>query len=387
MRTRLWKNLIFIGAAALLLFIMTRFAYGPPVRLKPGIRDPLPPAPHVEPGRSGMPPCWLSTPALSGDQLTARSKVADCLVLIPGEDKLDVFEVNLFTGVHLHVSTDLLLRAQPVIAFTRVTRPLDDWAKKWHVFLPHLYDVFIVGSRNPYTYLQLITLDGNYYTFRRISLGTGYADALYRYQTTWTALYGSKIGWNGNSWDWDLRNGSQSVFPEAYHAKRPGQMALVRLRDPSGNVLQLLRDPEGNLLKVVSQDGQWLELDRDGDYISAVRDSQGDSAQYSYDGLNRLRSVAMRDGTTLSYTYDDSHRITAIHRGDRVFVRNEFDGDGRIAKQTLADGQRYCFSYSLDSEGKLEEIEIVGLDGREINVRSHGHTYAINESSTSRTCK
>ena len=201
MHSRLWKNLIFLGVAAGLLFGMVRFAYHKPeVRLKPGITDPLPPSPPVEPGRSGMPPCWLSTPALSGDQPVVRSKVADCLVLIPGEDKLDVLEVNLFTGAFLHVSTDVFLPAQPVIAFTRVTRPLDDWAKRWSFFLSHLYQIAPSGDRQPYTYLRLWTLN-SFYRFERISLGTGYADALYRHEEFRTVLYGSKFSWNGNSWN------------------------------------------------------------------------------------------------------------------------------------------------------------------------------------------
>ncbi len=387
MRTRLSKNLIFLGVAAGLLFGMVRFAYHKPeVRLKPGVTDPLPPSPPVEPGRSGMPPCWLSTPALSGDQPVVRSKVADCLVLIPGEDKLDVLEVNLFTGMFRHVSTDVFLPAQPVIAFTRVTRPLDDWAKRWRIFFLHLYQIAPAGDRHPYTYLRLLT-PNNFYRFERISLGTGYADALYRHEEFRSVLYGSTISWNGNGWTLRLVNGSELVFPEAYHAKRPGQSSTVGLRDPSGNLLRLLRDREGNLFKVVSQDGQWLDLHREGGHISAIEDSRGGSVQYSYDSLDRLRSVVMRDGTALSYSYDDWNRIIAAHKGDRLFFRNEYDGAGQIVKQTFADGQSHCFIYSLDSEGNPQETKIIGPHGGAIKVRFHNRTYEIDESSISNGCK
>jgi hypothetical protein len=58
---------------------------------------------------------------------------------------------------------------------------------------PLSWDLFPIGSRQPYTYIEVITCDGNSLRYERISKGTGYADAVYEHRQTATAFLGSRI--------------------------------------------------------------------------------------------------------------------------------------------------------------------------------------------------
>ena len=51
-----------------------------------------------------------------------------------------------------------------------------------------------------------------------------------------------------------------------------------------------------------------------------------------------------------SYTYDVSHRLLTITdpRG-LTFLRNEYDGNGRVSRQIQADGGVFTFAYTLTS--------------------------------------
>ncbi len=70
-----------------------------------------------------------------------------------------------------------------------------------------------------------------------------------------------------------------------------------------------------------------------------------------------------------------------------MLLRNDYDGEGRIAKQSFADGQTYCFNYSVRS-GDSQETVIVRPQVGAIKVRFHDDgTYEINESSVSSRCE
>ena len=87
---------------------------------------------EVGAGQSGLPPC-LFIPASGGAQRFVSGSIGDCLRLVPDGTQVDVFEIPL-TGGFLHVKTDLYVSDLMPLAFTRCVVPLDDWARRFHVY-------------------------------------------------------------------------------------------------------------------------------------------------------------------------------------------------------------------------------------------------------------
>ena len=105
-----------------------------------------------EPGRSGLPPCFfIVRPKAVNVPSIDSGSVDDCLSLLPNGHRLDVFEIPL-EGGFLPIKTDLYVPDIIPLAFTRTYVPLTVWSEQFQVFLPHVYDPFLTGSRFPYTY-------------------------------------------------------------------------------------------------------------------------------------------------------------------------------------------------------------------------------------------
>ena len=132
---------------------------------------------EVGAGQSGLLPC-LFIAASGGAQRFVSGSIGDCLRLVPDGTQVDVFEIPL-TGGFLHVKTDLYVSDVMPLAFTRCVVPLDDWARRFHVYVPHVYDLFMYGDRFPYTYLNWTLPDRQEVHYQRVSAGTRYEDAVY----------------------------------------------------------------------------------------------------------------------------------------------------------------------------------------------------------------
>ena len=52
--------------------------------------------------------------------------------------------------------------------------------------------------------------------YDRISTGTSYSDAVYEHTSSGTAFYKSRIAWNGDGWNRDLKDGSRITFREGF---------------------------------------------------------------------------------------------------------------------------------------------------------------------------
>src|SRR5262249_31346516 len=137
----------------------------------------------------------------------------------------------------------------------------------------HPYDICPTGTRNPYTYMD-INLEGDrWLRFRRISKGTGYADAVFRHEETSSEFYGAQVAWNGNGWTLAFRDGRKFYFPESYFAKNCAQGAPTVMADAAGHRIVLNRDGKRNLQEVISPEGKKLLFQYDSaDRIAEAKD-------------------------------------------------------------------------------------------------------------------
>jgi YD repeat-containing protein len=357
-----------------------------PLRFDPALRQRLresdgrfakvPPGPL--PSSSGMPPCLvlpIQAGVGSGEALgrsvpasTRRSgreparperPVRDCLELVPGGTPLNAIEVDLRAGTPILVQTDLYLPGNPPIAFTRVVEPLSWWRSQSRFYLPDEYLMYPTGHRNPYTDQTVWLVDARGVLFRRISKGTGYADAVYAQTTIGGLFYRALEGWNGDGWDLDLPDGRTLVFPEAYYALRPQQGSMVGLIEPSGARLTLSRDREGNLHEVRSSDGRWMRLRYQGSFIVSLEDSAGERAAYSYDNQKRLASSTDTEGETFSYSYDRCGQLTAVENEKlrKVPFTVGYSG-GWATSLSAARGPDYRISYRTGPDHRISGMDV-----------------------------
>jgi hypothetical protein len=77
-------------------------------------------------------------------------------------------------------------------------------------------DKFLTGSRFPYTYQDWRLPDGQSVHYKRISPGTGFADAIFGAVSSSRIFANSRVNWNGFGWDW--------TFPEWHHISFSGSL-------------------------------------------------------------------------------------------------------------------------------------------------------------------
>jgi YD repeat-containing protein len=261
------------------------------------------------------------------------------------DKEVDEFEVDL-RGNLITRTTDLYVPGPSALAITRCYRTWDHASRSFGQHTAFSWDMFPVGSRQPYTYLEIIPCDGNPLRYDRISKGTGYADAVYEHRTTNTVFLGSRISWNGNGWDLRLRDGSLYIFPESYHGKRGVDGALIELRDPNSQKVTMQRDERRNLQKISTPNQRWIKFEHDtADRIMTAQDDQGRKVTYLYDHGGRLAEIRGLRSVT-RYRYGNIY-MTAVEQNGRQLA--EFDYHrGRVSRVTLADRGTYRFRYQFD---------------------------------------
>jgi hypothetical protein len=210
---------------------------------------------------------------MASGQPVSSGSIGDCLMLAPNGKKLDLFEVDLWTGEFVPVKSDLYVPDKIPLAFTRVNLPMDDWSRGFRIFFRHVYDPYLFMDRNPYTSSQWVLPDNVHIHYKRISSGASYSDAVYEFDGILPSFAGSRINWNGDGWDVALQDGTTYLSPEAYNGKRPQQGSLVGIFDAGGHEVRLSRRTNGDLTEIKSPSGGWIRLTYAQDKIVETKDS------------------------------------------------------------------------------------------------------------------
>jgi RHS repeat-associated protein len=134
---------------------------------------------------------------------------------------------------------------------------------------------------------------------------------------------------------------------------------LVSRTDDSGNTTTLTygpADPKASqfvpLTGITDSTGQTIQVQSDelGRIAGFIRPG-GDRWALSYDGAGNLTTITLPDGRTHSFTYDDAHQlVTATDAAGTLYLKNEYDGSGRVARQWDAEGNLRIFDYSSPNE-------------------------------------
>jgi YD repeat-containing protein len=281
------------------------------------------------------------------------------------ESPVNDFLVDLHTGRFVLRQTDLFVADVMPLSLTRTYIVWDYHSRAFGVGGNHPYDICPTGTRWPYTYTDLNLEDFYQVHMRRISKGTGYADAVFRHEETSSEFYGAQVAWNGNGWTLDFRDGRKFYFPEAYAAKNYAQGAATEMVDAQGHRIDLKRSKVRNLDELRSPGGHSIRFQYDqADRIVEAADDAGHVRKYSYDRGGHLETVS--DGSEIIYRFEyapllsekayDPWLLTSVLDGKwNVILRNKFKW-GRVTEQTLANGEAYHYDYQLKGREVLQTV-------------------------------
>jgi len=297
------------------------------------------------------------------------------------------FEVDLRTGNFVLRRTDLFVPDTIPLVFTRTFHTWGDpnwtrdgnWAYAWGLSHPafgagftHSYDICPMGTRNPYTFMDLYLADGSFIHLNRISQGTGYADAVYEQTATSAEFYKARLWWNGTGWTLHFTDGTQYQFPESYNGKNLAQGAPFEMRDPQGRRVQLIRDVRRNLRELVSPNGRTISLEyNQAGFVNRAKDDEGHILDYFYDSDGRLISVHDNRGSGFQYLYASDYRdklLTVEDDHGGVLLQNTYYQDGRVSRQISTDGSEYLYRYQVNPDGEVTETTITRPDHTSLTV-------------------
>jgi YD repeat-containing protein len=344
----LWKWALVLGLLGCAEFLFWGRRPDAPVKVE------LLPFTDSPPAWDGSQP-WLVISPIAGDgPIRFQAAIAMVKPTFRHDMPVNEFVVNLRNGNFKLRQTDLFVPDVVPLALTRTYFAWDPHSHAFGVGTNHPYDICPTGTRYPYTYQVLNLEDGTEVYMPRISKGTGYADAVFRYDQSSSEFYGAITAWNGNGWTMKFRDGRKIYFPEAYYAKNFAQGAATEMVDAEGHRIQLKRSLVRNLEQLISPVGHTITFTYDAsDRIVEARDDAGHHRSYSYGDGGHVTAVT--DGSHVLYRFEyerimpgagnDPWLLTAILDGDwNILVKNKFF-NGRVIGQTLADGKIYRYEY------------------------------------------
>ncbi|WOX21439.1 RHS repeat-associated core domain-containing protein [Streptomyces solicathayae] len=209
-----------------------------------------------------------------------------------------------------------------------------------------IYNAFL-HSQNQWQEVDLYLPGGSKVHYVRTSPGAGWGDAVFGPTGSPGAFEGTKIANNGDGeWELTFRDGTVWTFPQ--------YAPLAEIRDRHGNKTKITRvgGNKGDITQVTTAGGRWVSFEYDAQHrVKIAADNTGRTTSYTYDSTGRLETVTDPAGKISSYTYDGtSNRIkTAKDARGIVYMSNVFYASGRVQEQTLTEGQKYTFTYTLDA--------------------------------------
>jgi YD repeat-containing protein len=116
--------------------------------------------------------------------------------------------------------------------------------------------------------------------------------------------------------------------------------------DRNGNHLLIERDNRSNLTRITEPSGRAISFTVDSSQrVVAATDPIGRTVTYGYGSDGRLKTVTDPAGGTTTYTYDATGKILTVTDPRGItYLTNTYGGDGKVTRQTLADGGTWNFS-------------------------------------------
>jgi RHS repeat-associated protein len=284
-------------------------------------------------------------------------------------DDLDFGDpVNAASGVFRYRKTDLMVPDVIPIVLRRLYRADDvspTYKGAFGIGTRHDYQMILSGDGQAYAYADLRLGDGRTIHYTRISPGTDLAGAVMEHTASPTRWYKSQLYWVGSTgWEIKLTDGTRYQYKSFLHTG-PQLIAIV---DRLGNTLTITRNYLALIDRITTPNGRYVEFTNDpgnGQVLSA-RDNAGRQVSYQYYDPYRLWKVTDVAGGVTTYTYDPtvtSRVVTITDARGILYLTNQYDANGRVSVQTLADSGTWQFAYTLDGSGKVTQTDATNPRG------------------------
>ena len=162
----------------------------------------------------------------------------------------------------------------------------------------------------------------------------------------------------------------------SYRMTHEDGAAFIFSNDGKSGKLQTVYNPDGTQVAQLTYNGdELIEIDGiagsytlswSNGHISSVTDNAGRTVSYEHDN-DLLTGVTNADGDTLHYTYDGNGYLnSATDFEGEVYIENEYDGIGRVVKQTFINADIPTVSnVSYDDEARVTTcVDANGLETR-----------------------
>ncbi len=317
--------------------------------------------------------------ATSGERQMVAPLVAPTYTAVDGDP------VDLYTGLYLRNTVDLILTDSIPIVFRRTYRNRDSLSRPFGIGTNHSYGSFLVGD-GPISYIDLILPDGGRVHYRRTAGRAGHIGAAFEHTTSPSEYRNSRLFWNGTGWTIQLRDGSVYTYPDCPPALRK-PCTVSSYRTAKGQQIRMRHDQRMNLVRIES-DQTAIDLTYDTqDRIVLAHSSHDQQVRYEYDPQGRLVRVTNLNGTIASYRYDDRHQMVQIDEPG-LSIQNSFDSAGRCVTndvrtldeqgRTVIHRELFTFVYTLNAAGKVIATE-VERPGNRRKVTFNDQGYALSD--------
>jgi RHS repeat-associated protein len=303
---------------------------------------------------------------------------------IPGGVR-GVDPIDLATGLFTMEKVDLMLPDVIPIVIRRQYRPGNINPRLFGDSMTHTYMQYLVGDQTTFSYAQLVLPDGAKLRFNRISPGTDKPGAVMEHTATPTGYYKARLTWNAmrNGWDITLVDGT------VYQFTASGEIGpyLMGIRDRAGNQLTISRAMPGNnvpITRITSPNGRWVDFSyiavNTVPLISQIRDNLGRTVSYTYHpGSPLLKTVTDARGGVTEYTWSSGRIATIKDPRNIVWLTNAYDAQGRVIRQTQADGTFYQLAYTVDGQGKVTQTDVTDPKGNVRRVTFNAAGYPLTD--------
>ncbi len=274
--------------------------------------------------------------------------------------------VDPYNGIFIYTKNEMGYPSPSMINIARLYKSDNTTIGPFGMGTSINYNHYLQGSGNALTY---ITPEAGRYILSKNADGT-YTNDNYPF------LKGAKAYLNTDSTrTLKFKDGS------AYEFDANGR--LINETDRNSNYVSISRDSNGNITGITDSFGRTLYITNTTrtiglsiyTLISSISDMSGRTISYAYDGSARLTSVTDPEGNATTYTYDSGSRVVSIKNKRGITeVTNEYDSEGRVIKQTHADGGIFTISYTV-SGGTITEAKATEPNGKITTYRLNNAGY------------
>jgi YD repeat-containing protein len=287
------------------------------------------------------------------------------------DESLELFEVDLGTGLFIDKHTDFSLPDTIPIQFQRVTRDGQRFPRGFGWSGTHNYDDYLWSTDD--IEISAIHADGSRDNMVRVPRWLPILSLVKYVDTDYSGKHYEMHWYNSPFGHFDVKRFDGET--KAYLPSTAKSCAyLTGIHSAQGQELKFDRDASRKLTRLTSPNGSWLRLSYGpADHIIEIDDSRGRIVRYDYDEHNRLTSVTYPSGEVYHYEYDNTqHLLTFSVAPDaktapRLLLRNEYE-NGRITKQSFADGSAYTYNYTVGSDNSVTAAVVRTPDGRVFNL-------------------